>query len=44
MVILSSEDIGNANPTALVLANAAFEAVDKIGYPEARIRCCRFRL
>lgn len=37
MVILASEDIGNANPTALVLANAAFEAVDKIGYPEARI-------
>jgi putative ATPase len=37
MVVLSSEDIGNANPTALVLANACFEAVDKIGYPEARI-------
>jgi len=37
MVILASEDIGNANPTALVLANASFEAVDKIGYPEARI-------
>lgn len=37
MVIFSSEDIGNANPTALVLANAAFEAVNKIGYPEARI-------
>lgn len=37
MLILASEDIGNANPTALVLANAAFEAVDKIGYPEARI-------
>jgi putative ATPase len=34
---LASEDIGNANPTALVLANATFEAVDKIGYPEARI-------
>ena len=31
------EDIGNANPTALVLANAAFEAVNKIGYPEGRI-------
>ncbi|MFL5789780.1 MAG: replication-associated recombination protein A, partial [Flavisolibacter sp.] len=30
-------DIGNANPTALVLANAAFEAVNKIGYPESRI-------
>jgi putative ATPase len=37
MVILASEDIGNANPTALVLANAAFEAVNKIGYPEAQI-------
>jgi putative ATPase len=37
MVILASEDIGNANPTALVLANATFEAVDKIGYPEGRI-------
>jgi putative ATPase len=37
MVIFASEDIGNANPTALVLANACFEAVNKIGYPEARI-------
>jgi putative ATPase len=37
MVILASEDIGNANPTALVLANTTFEAVNKIGYPEARI-------
>ncbi len=37
MVILASEDIGNANPTALVMANAAFEAVNKIGYPEAGI-------
>lgn len=37
MVILASEDIGNANPTALVMANAAFEAVNKIGYPEASI-------
>lgn len=37
MVVLASEDIGNANPTALVLANASFEAVNKIGYPEARI-------
>jgi putative ATPase len=37
MVILASEDIGNANPTALVMANTAFEAVNKIGYPEARI-------
>lgn len=37
MLILASEDIGNANPTALVLANAAFEAVNKIGYPEANL-------
>lgn len=37
MVILASEDIGNANPTALVMANATFEAVNKIGYPEANI-------
>ena len=37
MVVLASEDIGNANPTALVLANACFETVNKIGYPEARI-------
>ena len=37
MVILASEDIGNANPTALVMANATFEAVNKIGYPEASI-------
>ena len=37
MVILASEDIGNANPTALVMANACFEAVNKIGYPEAQI-------
>lgn len=37
MVIFASEDIGNANPTALVLANACFDAVAKIGYPEARI-------
>jgi putative ATPase len=37
LVILASEDIGNANPTALVLANACFEAVNKIGYPESRI-------
>jgi len=35
MVILASEDIGNANPTALVIANASFEAVNKIGYPES---------
>ncbi len=37
LVILASEDIGNANPTALVMANATFDAVNKIGYPEARI-------
>lgn len=37
MVILASEDIGNANPTALVLANATFQTVNIIGYPEARI-------
>jgi putative ATPase len=37
MVILASEDIGNANPTALVLATSAFQAVSVIGYPEARI-------
>jgi putative ATPase len=37
MVILASEDIGNANPTALVLATAAFQAVNMIGYPEAQI-------
>ncbi|WP_343485502.1 replication-associated recombination protein A [Allomuricauda sp. d1] len=37
MVILASEDIGNANPTALVMANATFQAVNTIGYPEARI-------
>jgi putative ATPase len=37
LIILASEDIGNANPMALVLANNAFEAVHKIGMPEARI-------
>jgi putative ATPase len=37
LVILASEDIGNANPTALVLANATFEAVNKIGYPESQL-------
>ena len=37
MLILASEDIGNANPTALVLANSTFQAVNTIGYPEARI-------
>ncbi len=37
MVILSSEDIGNANPTALVMATTTFQAVTMIGYPEAQI-------
>lgn len=37
MVILASEDIGNANPTALVMATNTFQAVNLIGYPEARI-------
>lgn len=37
LVVLASEDIGNASPNALVLAEAAFGAVDKIGMPEARI-------
>src|SRR4029077_14496969 len=37
MLILASEDVGNANPTALVLATATFQAVDVIGYPAARI-------
>ncbi len=37
MLILASEDIGNANPTALVLANSCFQAVNIIGYPEAEI-------
>ncbi len=37
LLILASEDIGNANPTALVLATNAFQAVSMIGYPEAEI-------
>ena len=37
LLILSSEDIGNANPTALVIANSTFQAVNVIGYPESRI-------
>lgn len=37
MLILASEDIGNANPNALLLANATFEAVNKVGYPEANL-------
>ncbi len=37
MLIFASEDVGNANPNALLLANACFDAVSKIGYPESRI-------
>jgi len=37
MIIFASEDIGNANPNALLLANACFQSVDVIGYPESRI-------
>jgi putative ATPase len=37
MLIFASEDIGNANPNALLLANACFEAVNKIGYPESSL-------
>jgi len=37
LVISASEDIGNANPTALVIATNCFQAVNMIGYPEARI-------
>jgi putative ATPase len=37
MLILASEDIGNANPNALLLANSTFQAVNIIGYPESRI-------
>ncbi|MCF0202233.1 MAG: replication-associated recombination protein A [Bacteroidaceae bacterium] len=37
LIISSTEDIGLANPNALLLANAAFDAVSKIGWPEARI-------
>ncbi|MDO5509942.1 MAG: replication-associated recombination protein A [Weeksellaceae bacterium] len=37
LLILASEDIGNANPTALILANNTFQAVSTIGYPESRI-------
>jgi len=37
MLILASEDIGNANPTALVLAQSCFQAVNVIGWPECRI-------
>jgi len=37
LIISASEDIGNANPTALVIANETFQAVNVIGYPEGRI-------
>lgn len=37
LVILASEDIGNANPNALLLANSTFQAVTSIGFPESRI-------
>jgi putative ATPase len=37
LLILASEDIGNANPTALIMANNTFQAVTAIGYPESRI-------
>ena len=37
MVIFASEDIGNANPNALLLATSTFQAVNMIGYPESRI-------
>ena len=37
MIIFASEDIGNANPNALLLANNTFQAVNVIGYPESRI-------
>jgi putative ATPase len=37
MLILASEDIGNANPNALLLATTTFQAVEMIGWPESRI-------
>src|SRR6476469_323408 len=37
MVIFASEDVGNANPNALLLANATFDAVNKIGWPESQL-------
>lgn len=37
LLILAAEDIGNANPTALIMANNTFDAVSKIGWPEGRI-------
>jgi putative ATPase len=37
MLVMASEDIGNANPNALLLATSCFQAVELIGYPECRI-------
>jgi len=37
LLILASEDIGNANPTALIMANNCFQAVTTVGFPESRI-------
>ena len=37
MIIFASEDIGNANPNALLMANNCFQAVNIIGFPESRI-------
>ena len=37
LIILASEDIGNANPTALVMANTTFQSVSVVGFPESRI-------
>jgi putative ATPase len=37
LLILASEDIGNANPTAMIMANSCMDAINKIGYPEGRI-------
>ena len=37
MLVLAAEDIGTANPTALILANSTFQAVTSVGYPEGRI-------
>ncbi len=37
MLIAASEDIGNANPTAFIMANSTFQSVSVIGYPESRI-------
>ena len=37
LIILASEDIGNANPTALIMANNCFQAITTIGFPESRI-------